>query len=400
MKVLQINSVCGIRSTGRICTDIAEVLEQNGHECKIAYGREFAPEEYQKFAVKIGSDFDVNLHALQSRIFDNSGFGSKKTTERFVTWVKEYDPDIIHLHNIHGYYINIEVLFNCLAKINKPVVWTLHDCWAFTGHCAYYSFAQCEKWKTGCHHCPQKKKYPTSDFIDASSKNWLKKKALFTSVDKMTIVTPSKWLATQVEQSFFSKYPIKVIPNGIDLDVFKPTSSNFREKNKLEEKKIVLGVATAWGPRKGLNDFIELSKALDDSYKVVLVGLTEKQKNELPSDILKITRTNNVRELAEIYTAADVFFNPSREETMGLTTVEAMACGTPVVVSNCTAVPEVVCEKSGLVVHRMDIENVKKSLNLVLSKKLNPIVCAQEYIKSKQFLVYESLYQHLKQTFK
>ena len=331
MKILQINSVCGIRSTGRICTDLAEVLEQNGHECKIAYGRETVPEKYRKYAVRIGCDFDVKLHALQSRIFDNAGFGSRRATEKFIEWVKEYDPDVIHLHNIHGYYINIEVLFNYLAKADKPVVWTLHDCWTFTGHCAYYSYVKCDKWKMGCYNCPQKKCYPSSMLLDASKKNWLKKKALFTSVKKMTLVTPSKWLANEVKQSFLGSYPIKVIPNGIDLNVFKPTLSDFREKNGLVGKKIILGVASTWGPRKGLNDFVELSKILDDNYKIVLVGLSEKQKKELPDNIIKITRTNNVQELAEIYTAADILFNPTYEDNYPTVNLEAQACGTPVV---------------------------------------------------------------------
>ena len=331
MKVLQINSVCGIRSTGRICSDLAEVLEQNGHECKIAYGRETVPEKYQKYAVRIGSDFDVKLHALQSRIFDNAGFGSRRATEKFIEWVKEYDPDVIHLHNIHGYYINIEVLFNYLAKADKPVVWTLHDCWAFTGHCAHYSYVKCGKWNVGCYNCPQKKSYPSSFLFDYSKQNWIKKNVLFTSVNNMTLVTPSKWLANEVKQSFLSKYPVNVIPNGIDLNVFKPTPSDFREKNSLVGKKIILGVASAWGLKKGLFDFVELSKCLDEDYKIVLVGLTEKQKKELPSNILKITRTNNIHELAEIYTAADVFFNPTYEDNYPTVNLEAQACGTPVI---------------------------------------------------------------------
>lgn len=393
MKVLQINSVCGIRSTGRICTDLADVLGQIGHECKIAYGREAVPEKYQKYAVRIGNDFDVNLHALQSRIFDNAGLGSRHATEKFIEWVKEYDPDVIHLHNIHGYYINIEVLFNYLAKADKPVVWTLHDCWAFTGHCAHYSYEQCDRWKLGCHNCPQKKTYPSSFLLEASRKNWLKKRDLFTSVKKMKLVTPSKWLASQVEQSFLSKYPVMAIPNGIDLDVFKPTPSDFREKNGLVGKKIILGVASAWGPKKGLFDFVELSKQLDDDYKIVLVGLTEQQKKELPSNILKITRTNNVHELAEIYTAADVFLNPSREETMGLTTVEAMACGTPVVVSNCTAVPEVVNSKCGIILETVSVEYIRDAVDkaILMAKPSIENVC--EFEKNRRYAEYTKMYE-------
>ena len=287
MKILQINSVCGIRSTGRICTDLADILEQNGHECKIAYGREIVPEKYKKYAVRIGSDKDVKIHALESRLFDNAGFGSKKATEKFIKWVKEYNPDIIHLHNIHGYYINIEILFEYLAEVDKPVVWTLHDCWAFTGHCAHYSYVKCCRWQNGCNNCPQKNRYPSSFLIDRSQRNWFKKKKLFTSVKNMTLVTPSKWLANEVKQSFLGKYPIKVIPNGIDLNFFKPTPSDFREKNGLVGKKVILGVASAWDFKKGLNDFVELSKILDDNYKIVLVGLSEKQKKKITREYFK-----------------------------------------------------------------------------------------------------------------
>ena len=346
MKVLQINSVCGIRSTGRICTDLADVLLQDGHECKIAYGRESVPEKYRKIAVRIGNDLDAKMHALQSRIFDNAGFGSKRATEKFIDWVKKYDPDIIHLHNIHGYYINIEVLFKYLAESNKPVVWTLHDCWAFTGHCAYFSYVKCDKWKTGCFNCPQKKRYPSSLLWDASKQNWQKKKALFTSVKNMTLATPSKWLANEVKKSFLSNYPMKVIANGIDLDVFKPTPSDFKEKNGLVGKKIILGVASSWSECKGLKDFIELSKILDEKYKIVLVGLSGNQIKELPENVMAISRTNNVKELAEIYTAADIFFNPTYEDNFPTVNLEAQACGTPVITYKTGGSVESVPEKN------------------------------------------------------
>ena len=346
MKVLQINSVCGIRSTGRICTDLADVLLQDGHECMIAYGRESVPEKYRKIAVRIGNDLDAKMHALQSRIFDNAGFGSKRATEKFIDWVKKYDPDIIHLHNIHGYYINIEVLFKYLAESNKPVIWTLHDCWAFTGHCAYYSYVKCDKWKTGCFNCPQKKRYPSSLLWDASKQNWQKKKALFTSVKNMTLVTPSKWLANEVKKSFLSNYPMKVIANGIDLDVFKPTPSDFKEKNGLVGKKIILGVASSWSECKGLKDFIELSKILDEKYKIVLVGLSGNQIKELQENVMAISRTNNVKELAEIYTAADIFFNPTYEDTFPTVNLEAQACGTPVITYRTGGSVESVPEKN------------------------------------------------------
>lgn len=391
-----INSVCGIRSTGRICTDLADILEQNGHECKIAYGRETVPEKYQKYAVRIGSDFDVKMHALQSRIFDNVGFGSKKATEKFIEWVKEYNPDVIHLHNLHGYYINIEILFDYLALANKPVIWTLHDCWAYTGHCAYYSYAGCDKWKSECSNCPQKKAYPGCFLLDKSKENWEKKRNLFTSVKRMTLVTPSNWLANEVKKSFLNKYPVVSIPNGIDLDVFKPTPSDFRERNGLIGNKIILGVASAWSQRKGLDVFIELSNELAEQYKIILVGLTENQKKHIPKNILALPKTNNVKELAEIYSAADVFLNPSREETMGMTTVEAMACGLPVIVSNNAGVPEVVTKKCGMVIEKFNVLELKRNIDDVFSGSFNPVEQALKFEKNKQYSVLLSLYKEFK----
>lgn len=331
MKVLMINSVCSIRSTGRICTDILEALLSCGDEGRIAYGRENVLEKYQKYAYRISSPSDVKLDALKSRIFDNAGFNSAAATKKFIKWVEEYDPDLIHLHNLHGYYINVEALFNYLKKAKKPVIWTMHDCWAFTGHCSHFVRMNCDKWLTGCHHCPNKRGYPSSMLLDNSKNNFLKKKELFSGIENMTIVTPSQWLANMVGQSFLKDTKIKVINNGINTSVFKPTESNFREKHGLQDKKILLGVASAWSESKGLYDFVKLSESLDDNYKLVLVGLTESQCVELPSQILAITRTSDIKELAEIYTAADVFVNPTYADTYPTVNLEAQACGTPVV---------------------------------------------------------------------
>lgn len=331
MKVFQINSVCGIRSTGRICTDLAEVLKSQGHECRIAYGRELVPEKYKDISYRIGTNFGVKINALKARIFDNEGFNAKRATKKLIKEIEKYNPDVIHLHNLHGYYLNIKVLFDYIKKADKPVVWTLHDCWAFTGHCACFDFVGCKKWQSACHNCSQKNSYPKRKCKDRSKKNYIQKKAAFTGVKNLTIVTPSKWLKEIVKQSFLKSYKVEVIPNGIDLNVFKPTPSDFREKYGIENKKIILGVASSWNRRKGLQDFIELSKVLDEENQIVLVGLTEEQKKNLPKNIIGITRTNNVKELAEIYTAADVFFNPTYEDNYPTVNLEAQACGTPVV---------------------------------------------------------------------
>lgn len=331
MKVLMINSVCGIRSTGRICTDIAETLEAQGHTCKIAYGRESVPQKYEKYAVRIGADTSVKIHGALSRVFDTSGFHSRHATKKFIEWVKTYDPDVIHLHNIHGYYLHIGELFKYLKTCGKKILWTLHDCWAFTGHCSHFDFVGCEKWKTGCYKCSQKKRYPASLLCDRSKKNYSLKKKWFTGIDNVTIITPSQWLADIVKQSFLGEYTVEVVRNGIDLNVFKPTESDFRVRYGLEDKKILLGVASTWEERKGLADFLKLAEMVDENYAIVLVGLNEKQMQGLPKNVIGITRTNSTRELAQIYTTADVFLNLTYEDNYPTVNLEAQACGTPVI---------------------------------------------------------------------
>ncbi len=329
MKVLMINSVCGIRSTGRICTDLAAALEAQGHEVKIAYGRESVPERAQKYAVRIGSEMGVKAHALRARLLDDSGFGSTAATRAFLKWVDEYDPDVIHLHNIHGYYLNVEELFAYLHRSGKRVIWTLHDCWAFTGHAAYCDAANCEKWKTGCSHCPKRDDYPKS-FLDFSARNWRKKEALFTSLTQLELVTPAQWLADLAGESFLGGYPISVIHNGINTSVFQPTESDVRLRYQAEDKKLILGVAAVWDGRKGLNDFVALHEKLGDQARIVLVGLSDEQIRSLPAGMIGIRRTNSPAELAELYSAADFFVNPTYEDNYPTTNLEAISCGTPV----------------------------------------------------------------------
>ncbi len=396
MKLLSINSVCGIRSTGRICIDIAEVLKLQGHDCKIAYGRETVPEKYQHYAVRIGSDIGVKIHALMSRFLDCAGFGSKRATKKFIEWVKEYDPDIIHLHNIHGYYINIELLFDYIKKAKKPVVWTLHDCWSFTGHCAHFDFEKCCKWQTKCYKCTQTREYPKS-FFDFCSRNFKKKKNAFSGVENMAIVTPSKWLADLVKKSYLKDYSVKVIPNGIDLSVFKPTDGDFRKKYNLEDKKIVLGVASAWGTKKGLDDFVKMSEMLDDNYKIVLVGLTEEQKRALPESIIGITRTNDTSELAHLYTTADVFVNPTYEDTYPTVNIEAISCGTPVVTYNTGGSPEAMHGK-GVVVPKGNIEEMVSEISeICLNEKSfdfgkEALFCNRDTCYSEYLNLYGSMF--------
>lgn len=352
MKYLFVNSVCGIRSTGRICTDLAQQLEKQGHICKIAYGRvDEVPEAFRKYAVRIGSDLDLKVHALQTRLLDTHGFGSRAATERFLRWAEDYGPDVLWLHNLHGYYIQVEMLFDWIKRHPEmQVKWTLHDCWAFTGHCAHFTAVGCEQWKTQCRQCPQLRRYPTCYGFSDVKRNYERKKKAFTGVRNMTLIVPSHWLESRVKQSFLRDYPVEVQYNKVNIQVFKPTESDFRQRYGLEDKKMVLGVATAWSNRKGLDVFEKLASMLDEQHVIVLVGLSKKQIEQLPPGILGIEQTHDVKELAGIYTTADVFVNPSVEETFGLTTVEALSCGTPVIVYEDTACAEVVGQTGGQIV--------------------------------------------------
>lgn len=345
MKVLIINTVCGIRSTGRIVTDLADQYILNGDECRIAYGREIVPEKYKEIVYRIGSNWKVKYNALKARIFDNEGFNAISETKKFIEWANNYNPDILWLHNLHGYYINIELLFNWIkTRPHMEVKWTLHDCWAFTGHCAHFSYVKCDKWKSGCYLCEQTNEYPAGILFDNSSSNFFRKKRIFSGVSKMTVVTPSQWLAELVQKSFLGQYPVEVVHNTIDTRVFKPQKSSFRENYGLDKRIIVLGVASVWNERKGLKDFIDLSYDLDKEYQIVLVGLTNKEKkmHKIPNSVLCIEPINSKEELAEIYSAADIFLNLSKEETFGLTTIEALACGSYPIVYKSTACEEIV----------------------------------------------------------
>lgn len=290
-------------------------------------------------------------------------------TKNYIRKLKKIKPDIVHLHNLHNSYINLPLLFQYIKKHNIPVIWTLHDCWAFTGQCPHFTMVKCDKWKTGCYHCPQYREYPASN-VDRTKTMWKLKRKWFTGVPNLTIITPSQWLADLVKQSLLKNYPVKVINNGIDLSVFKPTPSNFREKYNLNNKFIVLGVAFGWGKRKGLDVFIELSKRLDpNKYQIVLVGTDNNIDAQLPSNILSIHRTQNQTELAEIYTVADILANPTREENYPTVNMESIACGTPVLTFRTGGSPEIVDENTGFVVDCDDIDAMEREIIRICNEK-------------------------------
>ena len=351
MKYLFINTVAGYGSTGRIAADKCRELNAQGHTCVLAYGRMKTGCDDIR-TVKIGSDFDVNCHALESRLLDNSGFGSRRATVAFLKWVREFDPDVIWLHNVHGYYIHIGELFGYLRTCGKKIIWTLHDCWAFTGHCVYFDYVRCEKWQHGCQSCPQKHTYPESLLLDNSRRNYEKKRKLFTGIPNLTLTVPSHWLEGRVKRSFLRDYPVEVIYNQVNREIFKPTPSDFRECHGLEDKVIVLGVASVWEERKGLRDFLALSELLDKRFQIVLIGLNPKQLASLPENILGLPRTDNIGLLVQAYSEADVFVCPSTEETFGMTVLESCCCGCKTVVYQDTACEEVALEFGGNAVPR------------------------------------------------
>ena len=393
MKVLQINTF-GNLSTGKIAVDIYRTLRAHGSEGAVAFARNEVPGDVPSF--KIGNPLSVYTDGVLTRLTDKAGHYSKGATEKLIKQIKEYDPDIIHLHNLHGYYINVPMLFDYLKEADKPVVWTLHDCWAYTGHCCYYSMAGCDKWKlTGCTKCPQKKAYPASIFKDNSSRNFSEKNQMFHSVKNLHLVCVSKWLDNELRASFLKDIPSRVIYNGIDTSVFKPSSGNFRIKYDVGDKRIVLGVASTWDTRKGLADFIGLSKILDERYKIVLVGLNDKQKASLPDNMLGIGRTDGPKELAEIYSASNVLFNASVEETFGLPNVESLACGTPVVAYNCTGIPETMTENDGYIVEPHDLKTVALKIGEICDAGKRIEVSSFRFPKDKTYEAYMKLYEEL-----
>lgn len=340
MKYLFINSVYGFGSTGRLVAQTCERLKDEGHVCAAAYARACVDNGAAQL-IRIGTRADYLLHAGLTRLFDLNGYGSIIATYRLLSQIERFQPDVVWLHNLHGYYLNVGILFRWLkARPHIKVYWTLHDCWAFTGHCAHFSAAKCERWRFGCGACPQLRAYPKTYGVDRTRQRFRHKQACFSGIEDMTVIVPSQWLAQLVRQSFLGEYPVTVVHNQIDTEMFKPTPGDFRERYDLVGKYVVLGVAGVWDEYKGLFDFCRLREKLDDRFAIVLVGVTDKQRRALPSGIVALPRTASPQELAEIYSAADVFVNPTHQDNYPTVNLEARACGTPVVTYDVGGSPE------------------------------------------------------------
>lgn len=395
MKIIQINTTCGKGSTGKIAVSIANVLNDFNIKCKIVCS--YDGMNY-KYIYNVQNRILYLFNNFISRIFSCEGFTNYFSTKKLVRYLKKEKPDLIHLHNIHGHYLNAEILFNFIKNNNIPVIWTLHDSWPFTGQCPHFLMSKCLKWKNGCHKCSQFNTYPKYMW-DNTRIMWLKKKSVFTSVNNLTIVTPSKWLSGLVKESFLKDYPLKVINNGINLDVFKFCESDFKLKYNVN-KKIILSVAFDWGIRKGLDVMVELNKRLSNDYVIVLVGTNDNVDKFLPDNIISIHRTNNQKELAEIYSAADVCVFPTREDNYPTVIMESIACGTPVVSFDTGGCSEIIDESVGSVVPCDDIEQLIKKIKYYSNNNFfNACVNkSRKFNEKKAFLKYKNLYEEVLNT--
>ncbi len=387
MKIVQINATCGIGSTGKICVGISNLLTGQGIENAILYSSQGNGHEC---GISCSGDRYIKAQALKSRIAGSYGFQSKGATKRMIAELERIKPDIVHLHNIHGHDCNLELLFRYFKEKQIKLCWTFHDCWAFTGYCTHFDMIQCGKWETQCSDCPQKKQFTW--FFDKSRRLFERKRELTEGLD-LTIVTPSQWLAGLVKRSFLKRYDVCVINNGIDLTVFKPTESDFRQRYGLEGKKLILGVAFGWGESKGLDVFIRLADRLDDSYQIVLVGTDDGTDQMLPEGILSIHRTQDQAELAGIYSAADVFVNPTREDSYPTVNLEAIACGTPVVTFRTGGSPEMLDDTCGSVVERNDVDALEEEIIRICTDK--PFSEGQCVQKARTFDQNERLKEYL-----
>lgn len=397
-KVIQINTVANYGSTGKIMEAIGLMAKSEGWDSKIAVGGRYSlPSKLETYT--ISSINQCRISAMNSMLTGRHGFANHFETRKFLSWLKDEKPNIIHLHNFHSYIVNIELLFNYLAASKTPVVWTLHDCWPFTGHCSHFINIKCYKWKDVCYDCPKTHSFPKSLFFDRSRQNYLDKKRLFTSVNNLSLVTVSHWLGSMVEQSFLGKYQVNVILNGVDLKRFKPTETHVKTKFNLDNKIVLLGVSTDWGKAKGLYDYVRLRKELSDDFAIVLIGMTPQQIKEIqPSGIVCLEKTQDVDELVAWYNAADMVLNISYAETFGLPVAEGYACGKPAIVYDNTALSELIVPDVGIKVPTGDITELVKAIEVVAAKGANGFVepCRKRaeslYDREKNYKQYIELY--------
>ena len=392
--LVQINTSCNWDAPGRIAEQIGVSAKKKGWDVYFVHGARFVRESELKTIRTQTTKAELFHYAYNSLLKGEQGLGSTRATRKLIEELRNIRPDIVHLHNIHGYYLNYPLLFDYLKEANIPVVWTLHDCWAFTGHCVYFDMVNCEKWKTGCYACPQINTYPQSLFRDSSDKEYQRKRRVFGALQKMALVPVSMWMSKLVQDSFLGRFPTKVIHNGIDLNVFTPTPSKC-----IDGKYKILGVASGWGDRKGITDFIKLRELLDDQYDITMVGLSEKEARLVPDTIHKMGRTSNLKELVTLYSDADVYVNTTYSDNFPTTNLESLACGTPVITYETGGSPEAIDENTGVVVPYRDIEKMANAIIKMRQRPKSSKACrerAEEFFnKDKCFDEYLQLYEAL-----
>lgn len=393
--LLQINVTANWGSTGKIAEQIGLCAMKHGWESYIAYGRWCNPSN--SHLIKVGNKLDMYMHYAEQRIRDNEGLCSRGATKRLIKIISEIRPDVVQLHNIHDHYLNYRLLFEYLNKTEIKVVWTLHDCWAFTGHCFHFVTKNCDKWKNGCFECPLKNEYPRT-FLDRSKEHWLLKKELLTRCKNLTIVPVSDWLANFVKESFLKEKRIHVIKNGVDLNIFKPSTS--LNISKTNSKFKILAVSSVWNPDKGELDIYKLREMLsEDKFEITMVGLSVDQYKKLPKGIIGIQRTQNLQELVKLYSDTNVLINPTYADTFPTVNLEALACGTPVITYRTGGSPEAIDEKTGVVIEQGDVNGLVEAIYRMKEKTLSSADCrkrAEEcFDKDKCFEKYVELYEKL-----
>lgn len=404
--LVQVSSSLNCGAPGRIVEQIGLLAQSRGWDCYVAHGLKYSNPSRLK-TIPVETSFGEKLHTVKSLLLDNHGLNSISATKKLIDDLRKIKPAIVHLHNLHGYFLNYKVLFDYLKEINIPIVWTLHDCWAFTGHCAHFDFIGCDKWKYGCENCPAKKSYPRSFLLSQSSRNYQIKKESFTGVEQnITLVPVSNWIESFLNNSFLKNCNIHTIYNGVDINLFTPSSVAVKRKLvenlQLQGKFVVMGCAAPWHDKKGYTDFYKLRSSLPKNIAVVMVGLSPKQKVQADkAGIIGVMRTESQSELASYYSMADVFINPTYEDNFPTTNLEALACGTPVITYQTGGSPEAIDDNTGLVVPRGNLSVLKEAINTIhLRGKLNYTMACREravrmYNKQERFEEYIRIYEQL-----
>ncbi len=400
--LLQINTVVNQGSTGRIAEEIGKTAIAAGWQSVIAHGRQ--TQHSASVTIQVGGNAQRYHHALATRLFDRHGLHSTWATRALIRRIRRLRPDVVHLHNIHGYYLNYKVLFQFFKEARIPLAWTLHDCWPFTGHCSYFDAADCDRWKNGCYSCPLLQTYPASWAIDRSRANWRDKQAAFTDVGEIKIVTPSRWLAAHASNSFLGAMPLYVIPYGIDVSAFQPgVGVSLDCEVKIGRRHLVLAVASQWDERKGLSDVLQLRQRLPvEKFVIVVVGANDRQIARFPSGIVGIGRTESLAELSGIYGAASVFVNPTLADNFPVTNLESLACGTPVVTYDSGGSSEAIDSATGSVVARGDVASLAAAVVrwAGADREKTRVACRKRaekcFCRANQFTKYISLFEQMR----